>query len=49
MTRNAGPKSPPGTPPEDPVEEPGTPPIPLHEPDPDTDPAERRTLQARSV
>jgi hypothetical protein len=37
------PKTPPGTPSDDPVEEPGTPPIPLHEPDPDTAPSERRT------
>jgi hypothetical protein len=36
-------ETPPGSPPDDPVEEPGAPPIPLHEPDPDLDPAKRRT------
>jgi hypothetical protein len=43
MRITADPETPPGTLPDDPVQEPGTPPIPLHEPDPDTAPAERRT------
>lgn len=34
---------PPNTPPDGPVREPGAPPIPLHEPDPDSAPSERRT------
>ena len=45
MRITAGPETPPGIPPDDPVQEPGRPPIPLHEPDPDTAPSERRTIR----
>ena len=40
----AEPETPSRIPPDGPLQEPGTPPIPLHEPDPDTAPAERRTI-----
>ncbi len=35
-------ETPPNVPPDGPVREPGAPPIPLHEPERDPDPAERR-------
>jgi hypothetical protein len=40
---------PPDTAPDGPVQEPGAPPIPLHEPDPDTDPAQRRKMTGRGL
>jgi hypothetical protein len=47
MRITAGLETPPDTPPDGPVREPAAPHIPLHEPDPDEAPSERRTMRGR--